>query len=162
MTHKWLRSHKGNVNDISHVRNYSQQTQNICITFIERRPNVFDVGLTLYKCYTNILCLLGWTTLYEHILLSTWNRYKLVIRGFVLVLVLCTWTTYQKVVFSLWPLLAVGHFRPLYGCWMSYRIMFSLMPSMTTLIPKMKSAPKNRQKWQITWNYWITYVKAVF
>ena len=37
----------------------SQQTQNICITFIQRRPNVFDVGPTLYKCHTNVLCLLG-------------------------------------------------------------------------------------------------------
>ena len=36
---------------------YSQQTQNICITFIQRWPNVFDVGPTLYKCYTNVLCL---------------------------------------------------------------------------------------------------------
>ena len=32
--------------------------QNICITFVRRRPNVFDVGPTLYKCYTNVLCLL--------------------------------------------------------------------------------------------------------
>ena len=31
-----------------------QQTQNICITFTQRRPNVFDVGPTLYKCYTNV------------------------------------------------------------------------------------------------------------
>ena len=38
----------------------SKQTQNIGITFIQRRPNVLDVGPTLYKCYTNILCLLGW------------------------------------------------------------------------------------------------------
>ena len=37
----------------------AQQTQNICITFVQRRPNVFDVGPTLYKCYTNVLCLLG-------------------------------------------------------------------------------------------------------
>ena len=36
----------------------SQQTQNICMTFIQRRPNVFDVGPTLYKCYTNVLSLL--------------------------------------------------------------------------------------------------------
>ena len=36
-----------------------QQRQNICITFVQRRPNVFDVGSTLYKCYTNLLCLLG-------------------------------------------------------------------------------------------------------
>ena len=33
--------------------------QNICITFMQRRLNVFDVGPTLYKCYTNVLCLLG-------------------------------------------------------------------------------------------------------
>ena len=36
----------------------TQRAQNICITFIQRRPNVFDVGPTLYKCYTNVLCLL--------------------------------------------------------------------------------------------------------
>ena len=36
-----------------------QQTQNICITFVQRRPNVLDVGPTLYKCYTDVLCLLG-------------------------------------------------------------------------------------------------------
>ena len=36
-----------------------QQTQNICITFIQRRLNVCDVSPTLYKCYTNVLCLLG-------------------------------------------------------------------------------------------------------
>ena len=32
-----------------------QQTQNSCITLIQRRPNVFDVGPTLYKCDTNVL-----------------------------------------------------------------------------------------------------------
>ena len=37
----------------------SQQTQNICITFIQRRPKVSDAGPTLYKCYTNILYLWG-------------------------------------------------------------------------------------------------------
>ena len=35
----------------------SQQAQNICITFVQRRTNVEDVGSTLYKCY--VLCLLG-------------------------------------------------------------------------------------------------------
>ena len=35
-----------------------QQTQTICIIFVQRRPNVVDVGPTLYKCYTNVLCLL--------------------------------------------------------------------------------------------------------
>ena len=42
-----------------HKRNTTQQTQNISITFVQRRPNVFDAGPTLYKCYTNVLCLLG-------------------------------------------------------------------------------------------------------
>ena len=37
----------------------TQQTQNICIIFVQRRTNVFDVGPTLYICYTNVLCLLG-------------------------------------------------------------------------------------------------------
>ena len=36
-----------------------QQAQNICMTFLQRRPNVFDVGPTLYKFYTIVLCLLG-------------------------------------------------------------------------------------------------------
>ena len=29
------------------------------MTFIQRRPDVFDVDPTLYKCYTNVSCLLG-------------------------------------------------------------------------------------------------------
>ena len=37
----------------------SQQIQNICITFTQRRPNVFDVGPALYRYYTNGLFLLG-------------------------------------------------------------------------------------------------------
>ena len=32
----------------------SQQTQNICVTFIQCWTNVEDVGSTLYKCYTNV------------------------------------------------------------------------------------------------------------
>ena len=38
---------------------FSMSIQNICITFIQRLPNVIDVGPTLYKCYTNVSCLLG-------------------------------------------------------------------------------------------------------
>ena len=38
---------------------YTQQAQNICITFIQGWTNVKDVGPTLHKCYTNILCLVG-------------------------------------------------------------------------------------------------------
>ena len=37
----------------------SQQTQNICMTFVQCLTNVDDVGPTLYKCYANVLCLLG-------------------------------------------------------------------------------------------------------
>ena len=33
--------------------------QNIYITFVQRRSNGFAVGPTLYKCYTNVSCLLG-------------------------------------------------------------------------------------------------------
>ena len=32
----------------------TQQTQNICIKFIQCRSNVEDVGPTLYKCYANV------------------------------------------------------------------------------------------------------------
>ena len=42
------------------LKSIAQKTQNICITFVQRRPNVFDVGPTLYKCYTNVLCLPGY------------------------------------------------------------------------------------------------------
>ena len=39
---------------------FAKQTKTYtCITFIQRRPNVFDAGPTLYKCYTDGLCLLG-------------------------------------------------------------------------------------------------------
>ena len=41
------------------IQQSTQKTQNICITFVQRRPNVFDAGPTLYKCYKNILCSLG-------------------------------------------------------------------------------------------------------
>ena len=43
-----------------HQRCYNvEQTRNIFITFVQRRPSVFDVGPTLYKCYTNVSCLLA-------------------------------------------------------------------------------------------------------
>ena len=44
---------------VQHWNMHTQQTLSICITFVQRRPNVLDVGLTLYECYTNVLCLLG-------------------------------------------------------------------------------------------------------
>ena len=44
----------------------TQQTQNISIASVQRRPNVFNVGLALYKCYTNILYLLGRAYVRKH------------------------------------------------------------------------------------------------
>ena len=41
-----------------HRRQYLP-SKHICITCIQRRSNVFDVGPTLHKCYTNGLCLWG-------------------------------------------------------------------------------------------------------
>ena len=41
------------------TRSAHQQTQNICITLVQCWTSVEDVGPTLYKCYTNVLCLLG-------------------------------------------------------------------------------------------------------
>ena len=37
----------------------SPVSTNICITFVQCWSNVEDVGPALYKCYTNVLCLLG-------------------------------------------------------------------------------------------------------
>ena len=37
----------------------TQQTQNICTTFVQYWTSVEDVGPTLYKSCTNVLCLLG-------------------------------------------------------------------------------------------------------
>ena len=48
-------------------RPISQQLQNICITFIQCRPNVFDVGPTWYKCYTNVLCLMEYELFYPYV-----------------------------------------------------------------------------------------------
>ena len=44
----------------------TQQTQNICITFVQCCSNVFDIGPTLFKCYINVLCLLTAGALYQH------------------------------------------------------------------------------------------------
>ena len=37
----------------------TQQTKNISVIFVQYRPNVFDVGLPVYICYTHVSCLLG-------------------------------------------------------------------------------------------------------
>ena len=41
-------------------------SRHICITFIQCWPNVEDVGPTLYKCYTNVLCSLGYYQQTQH------------------------------------------------------------------------------------------------
>ena len=50
--HVWRRTHDCKCRP-------TQQTQNICVTFEQCWTNVEDVGPTLNKCYTNVLCLLG-------------------------------------------------------------------------------------------------------
>ena len=56
----------------------SQCTQNICITFIglQRRPNFFDGGPTLYIWYTNVLCLLGYLIWASRLIIVTWFRVR--------------------------------------------------------------------------------------
>ena len=60
----WLPSTKQSVSE--HAEHYStftwltrflvsQQTQNMCTTFVQCWTNVFDVGPTLCKCYTDVL-----------------------------------------------------------------------------------------------------------
>ena len=41
----------------------THKTQNICITFVESWTKVEEVGPTLYKCYTIVLCLLEKTSI---------------------------------------------------------------------------------------------------
>ena len=53
------------------IHTATQKTQYICITFVQRLPNVFAVGPTLYKCYTNVLPLLGCADKYV-ITMSDW------------------------------------------------------------------------------------------
>ena len=62
----------------------TQETQNnICITFIQRRPNVFDVGPTFYKCYTNVLFLLGRQTVaFAACFLVTYNKSQTALNPF--------------------------------------------------------------------------------
>ena len=44
------------------IKETTQQTQSICIALIQCRPNFVDLGPTLYKCNTDVLCLLGMTS----------------------------------------------------------------------------------------------------
>ena len=51
---------------------WAQKTQTICITFVQRWPNVFDVSPALYKSHANVLCLLGssWPWLITNVVTS--------------------------------------------------------------------------------------------
>ena len=49
-----------NIRTTNWTKMVTQQAQNISITLIQRRSNVFDVGPALYTSYTNVFCLWGW------------------------------------------------------------------------------------------------------
>ena len=53
-----VHTHKGRYHIISYAKKRRKNSRlvNVCIPFIQRPPNVSDVGPTLYKCYTNDLC----------------------------------------------------------------------------------------------------------
>ena len=47
-------------------------TQKNCITFVQRRPNVFDAGPTLYKCYTKVFVVSGCSSHVAH----SWHNHN--------------------------------------------------------------------------------------
>ena len=61
----------------------NQQTRNICIIFVQCWTNVEDVGPTLYKCYTNVLCLLGRDNIVWPGVCTHRNSLKFVIYSFI-------------------------------------------------------------------------------
>ena len=54
----------------------------MCMTFVRCRTNVFDVGPTLYKCHTNVLCLMGSVSLTLQICRVKLNLHVLIIAAF--------------------------------------------------------------------------------
>ena len=42
------------------LRIYLANTNHLYITFIQRRPSLFTISPIMYKCSTNVLCLLRW------------------------------------------------------------------------------------------------------
>ena len=54
-----LLSAESHVACIFYQSQYSQYPQNICKTFVQFWTSVEAIGPTLYKCYTNVSCLLG-------------------------------------------------------------------------------------------------------
>ena len=49
---------------LTFIKDTTQQTQNICITFMQCWTNVEDVWPRLYKCYTNVLLYRVWPITY--------------------------------------------------------------------------------------------------
>ena len=79
---------------------HSQQTQNICITFVQHRPNIFDIGPTLYKCYTNVL--VCWDAYHDnHLTLLSDLR------------VSCFWSKLSLILFACYRTLVVYYYQTL-------------------------------------------------
>ena len=69
-----------------------------CITLVQRWTNVFDVGTTLYKCYTNVLCLLGYVSFIagDNIVFLWWDDARWAVGT-------CCRTTRCNQAANLWP-----------------------------------------------------------
>ena len=52
---------KSNNNNFFNLFPFPSKHKPFVKTFIQRRPNVIDVSLPLYRCYKNVLCLLGFS-----------------------------------------------------------------------------------------------------
>ena len=63
-------------------------THNIFIAFIQRRPNVEDIGPTLYKCYENVVCTSKCRFILcdrYNVLLVAWNYSLLVVEKIIII-----------------------------------------------------------------------------
>ena len=80
----------------------SQWTQNICITFVQCWANVEDVGPPLYKCYTNVLCLLGYVSKCEIKKLLQYLNRRYVYYGAFVIFVICHSLFKYMAIFKHW------------------------------------------------------------
>ena len=69
-----------------------------CITLVQRWTNVFDVGTTLYKCYTDVLCLLEYVSFIagDNIVFLWWDDARWAVGT-------CCRTTRCNQAANLWP-----------------------------------------------------------
>ena len=49
-----------------------RRVPSICITFVQCRTNVEDVGATLYRCYTDVFLFAMWYHLFHDIMTPVW------------------------------------------------------------------------------------------